>query len=139
MTSSEGEVQKERLARRDGSLLADEPDRHVREVIGKVIAFLRRPRGIDRMVVVHQRRVPLAGATAQETVEALDSPTEGPQIVGPSSGLLLERREVPCPYRERVVASIQKDLGQEPIAPRYPARIAGVAVTASGNAPIALE
>ena len=71
-------VQEERLVRGDRLGVADERHRLVGDVLGEVVALLRALRLFDRVVVVHQVRVPLVGLGAQEAVEALEAAPERP-------------------------------------------------------------
>ena len=80
MRRAGAEMQVERLVRCDLLGVGDELDRLVRQVLGQVVALLWRPRRLDLVVVVDQVRVPLAGVTAQEAVEALES--RGPAASG---------------------------------------------------------
>jgi hypothetical protein len=60
------EVQEERLVRRDLLGVGDERDRLVDEVLGQVIALLRRARRLNLMVVVDQVGGPLAGVAPRK-------------------------------------------------------------------------
>ena len=70
---TEAQVQVERLGRVDLLDVGDELHRLVDQVLAEVVTLLGRARRLHLVVVVHQVRIPLAGVTAQEPVEALEA------------------------------------------------------------------
>ena len=100
-------VQEERLVRRDRLGVLDELQRLVGEVLGQVVALLRRLRLVDRVIVVDQVRVPLVGLGAQEPVPALEPPARTASSAGsrrrssPRSGTGATCRPCRCSSRAR--------------------------------------
>ena len=74
------EPEEERLVGRGGAQVLHEEDRLVGQVLGEVVALLRRARRLDEVVVVHELRVVLVGLAAHEPVEALEAATERPLV-----------------------------------------------------------
>ena len=68
------EVHEERPIRHQRLLLADPADGVVGQVLGQVVALLRRGRRLDRRRAAVQRRVPLVVLAADEPVEGLEPP-----------------------------------------------------------------
>ena len=52
------------------------------QIGGEVVALLRRGRRFHLAVVLHQLRVVLVRVAAEEAVEALEAPAQGPAVVG---------------------------------------------------------
>ena len=73
-----GEVHEERLVGVDDLRVPDEGDGLVGHVVGQVVAVLGPARCVDRVVVVHEVRVPAARLTAEEAVEALEPAPQRP-------------------------------------------------------------
>ena len=67
------EVHEERLVGHQGLLLTDPGDRLVGQVLGEVVALLRRLRRLDRRHAVVERRVVLVRLGADEAVEVLEA------------------------------------------------------------------
>ncbi len=111
-------VQEERLVRRDRLGVLDELERLVGEVVGEVVALLRRLRRVDRVVVVDEVRVPLVGLGAQEPVPALEPAAARP--VAPRRGEvhLDGRAQVPLADHVGVPAELAEDLGQHAVLRR---------------------
>ena len=129
-----GEVQEERLVRRDLLEVGDELDGLVGQIDGQVIALLGRLRRLDLVVVVDQVGIVLVGVAAEEAVVALEAAAERPAVVGAGRADLLGRGQVPLADAERVVAMRQQHLGQEAVLERDGAVGAGVARRALGDA-----
>jgi hypothetical protein len=83
---AEAQVQVERLGRVDLLDVGNELHRLVAQVLAEVVTLLGRARRIHLVVVVHQIRIPLAGVTAQEAVEALEAAPERPPVERARSG-----------------------------------------------------
>jgi hypothetical protein len=66
------EIEDERLVWRDLLQVGDEADRLVGEVGREVIAFLRRLRRLDLMIVVDEVGIILVGVAAEKAVIALE-------------------------------------------------------------------
>ena len=96
----EAQMQVERLVGVDLAEVGDELDRLVDEILGEVIALLGRLRRLDRVVVVHEFRIPLARVAAEEPVEALEAAAQRPAVVRPGRGLLVDgvRCHLPTMY-----------------------------------------
>ena len=131
---AEAEVQVERLVRVDLLGVGDELDRLVDQVLAQVVALLRRPRRLDLVVVVHQVRIPLAGVTAEEAVEALEAAPQRPPVVRARGRLLVARRQVPLPDHERAVAVLEQHLGQEAVLERHDPVVPGITGRELGDA-----
>ena len=117
-------VQEERLVRRDGLGVLDELQRLVGQVLGEVVALFRKLWLVDRVVVVHQVRVPLIGLRAQEPVEPLEPAPGRPVPPGRRDVHLHRRAQVPLADRVRVPALLAQDLGDHAILRRdRPARV----------------
>jgi hypothetical protein len=121
------EMQEERLVRSDLLGVGDELDRLVRQILGQVITLLRSPRRLDLMVVVDQVRIPLAGVTAEETIEPLEPTAQWPAVERAGRGLELRGHQVVLADQVGAVTVLQQHLGQEAVLKRDPAVVAGVA------------
>ena len=119
------EVEVEGLVRVDLLGVGDELHRLVHQVRGEVVALFGCRRRIDLVVVVDQVGVPLAGVAAEESVEALEAPTERPAVVGPGGRLLTGRDQVPLAHHVGVVALREQDLGEEAVLERHVAVVTG--------------
>ncbi len=122
-----GVVHEERLVGRVDMRVLDELDRLVRQVDADVVALFGKCGLLDLMVVVGELRIPLVRLTAEETVVALEATAERPAIVGPGSGGVLGRSQVPLAHAEGVVALLQEHLGQHRPIEGQNAVVAGVA------------
>ena len=120
------EVQVERLVRVDLLGVGDELDRLVDQVLGQVVALLRRARRLDLVVVVDQVGIPLARVAAEEPVEALEAAPQRPAVVRPGRRLLVARRQVPLADHVGVVAVLEQHLRQHPVLERDDAVVARV-------------
>ena len=89
------EIEEERLVRSDLLQVGDEADRRVGEIGGEVIAFFRRFRRLDLMIVVDEVGIILMGVAAEEAVIALEAAPERPPIIRAGGADLLGRRQVP--------------------------------------------
>ena len=89
------EVDEERLVRHQRLLLADPAHTVVREILGEVVALLRRRRRLDRCRAVVQRRIPLVVLAADESVELLEPATaRRPRVERPHRRRLPDRHLV---------------------------------------------
>ena len=111
-------VEEERLLRRDRLRVADELQRLVRDVLGEVVALLRRPRLVDGMVVVHEIGIPLVRLGAEEPVPALEPSAARPVPPRRREVHLVGRTEVPLPDHVRVPAALAEDLREHPVLRR---------------------
>ena len=111
-------VEEERLLRRDRLGVADELERLVGDVVGEVVALLRRARLVDHVVVVDEVRIPLVRLGAEEPVPALKAASRRP--VAPRRGEvhLVGRAEVPLAHHVGVPPSLAEDLGEHPVLGR---------------------
>ena len=89
------EIEEERLVGRDLLQVGDEADRLVGKVGGQVIAFFRRLRRLDLMIVVDEVGIILMGVAAEKAVIALEAAPERPAIIGTGGADLLGWRQVP--------------------------------------------
>ena len=121
-----GEVHEPRLTRILGAHIVQPPDRLVRHVIGEVVLLavlaLRHP---DRLVVLGDDRVPLAGLTAQEPPEVVEAPPVRPPAERARRALLAIRRQVPLTERGRAVAVLLQHLRERCAVLRNERRIPG--------------
>ena len=124
----------ERLLRVGLLAVGDERDGLVDQVLAQVVALLGLLRRLDRVVVVHEVRIPLARVATEEAVEALEAPAQRPAVVRACSGLLVARRQVPLPDHERAVALLDQDLRQHPVLERHHAVVARIAGRQLGDA-----
>ena len=127
-------VQEERLVGRDRLGVLDELERLVRQVLGQVVALLRGPRRIDRMVVIDQVGKPLVGLGAQEPIPALEATAAGPVATGRREVHLDGRAEVPLAHHVGVPAELAQDLRQHPVLGRDRAAGVGIATRGLGDA-----
>jgi len=104
------------------------------QIGGEVIALLRCGGRFHLAVVLHQFGVVLMGVAAEEAVEALEAPSQGPAVVGAGGGGLLGWGEVPLADGVGVVAVLQQDLGEEAVLERDDAVGAGEAHRSLGDA-----
>ncbi len=123
---TEAQMQVERLSRVDLLDVGDELHRLVHQVLAEVITLLGRARRLHLVVVIHQIRIPLAGVTAQEAVEALETAAQRPPVERARARLLVARRQVVLPDHERAVAVLQQHLGQETVLERDDAVVPGI-------------
>ena len=128
------EIHEEGLVRRDLLGVGDEADGLVHEVLGQMIALLRRLGRFDRVIVVRQIRVVLVRVAAQEAVEPLEPAAQRPAVVGSGRRKLGGRREVPLAHGISVVAVLEQHLRQEAVLERDVAVAAGKAGGAFGDA-----
>jgi len=82
------------LVRGDRLGILDELQRLVGQVLGQVVALLRRLRRLDRKVVIDQVRVPLVGLRAEEAVEPLEAPPDRP--LGLREAMFISSSAVRC-------------------------------------------
>src|SRR3712207_8732364 len=99
------EVDEERLVRGQRVLGAHVVDGPVGQVLGQVIALLRRPRRLHRRRVLRQRRTPLVGLEADEAVEVLKAGRRRPHVERPDHRRVAEMWDlVALPELRRRVA-----------------------------------
>src|SRR4030095_17236201 len=67
-------------------LIANEPYRLVREVLGKVVALFWCVRWVDEPIVLGEIRIPLVGLTAYESVVAVEPHRQRPHLSAPPPG-----------------------------------------------------
>ena len=75
------EVHEERLGRVGRTEIAQERNRLIGQILGEVIALLRRR--LDVMIIVHQIGMILIGLRAEEAVEPIEAPAQRPAIERP--------------------------------------------------------
>src|SRR5215831_17609247 len=98
-----GEVNKERLVRRELLAVADKANCLVHQVGSQVISLLGRPGGLDLPIVASEIGIVLAGVGAEESVVALEAASERPAVEGSGSAYLLRRCQMPFPKRVCVI------------------------------------
>ena len=113
-----GEVEEERLVRRDLFGVSDHRRGLLHQVGGQVVALLGGGLGFGLRIVAHEFGVVLVGVTAQEAVVALEPSPQRPAVVRPRRGHRLLGRQVPLPDAVGVVALCPQDLGEEPVLER---------------------
>ena len=83
---SQGEVGEERPIGSDRHRVVDELEGPVDQVLGEVVALLRRARRVDPVVVVGEVGGELVGLAVEEAVEAVEAPLERPAVdTGPAA------------------------------------------------------
>ena len=110
-----GEIQEERLRRRDLLRVGDKLNRLIGQVFGQVIAFGGRFRRFDLVLVVDEIRVVLVGVAAEEPVVAIEAATKWPTVVRAGGRDLVGRRQVPLANGVGVVALLMQDLGEKAV------------------------
>src|SRR5205807_9261076 len=85
----------------------------VDEVLGEVVAVLPGPGRLDLVVVAHEGGGELVGLAAEEAVEALEAPAQGPPGAGGSLVALLLGGEVPLADGPGGPAGVAQQLGEE--------------------------
>ena len=128
------EIHEEGLVGRVLLGVGDEADGLVRDVLGKMIALLRRLGRFDRVIVVGQVRVVLVRVGAEKTVETLEPAAQRPAVVGSRPRKFGGRREVPLSQGIRVVTVLEQDLRQKAVLERDVTVAAGKAGGAFGDA-----
>ena len=103
VASTGREVEEERPVGRGCAQIVDIRDRVVGEVLGEVVARLRRAWWIDLVVVVHEIRVVLVGLARHEAIETIEAAAERPPLLRRARRHLRRRRQVPFPDREGCV------------------------------------
>src|SRR5207237_5486254 len=93
----------------------------VREVGDVVVAFLRRFRRLDEVVVVGQPRIILIGIAAKEAVIAIEATTERPPFAIGGQAHVLDRRQVPLADGEGGPAERREHFRQQAVRERYAA------------------
>ena len=109
-----GEVGEERLLGVLGPDRVQPLDRLVRHVVGQVVGVVRLVvvTGLGRaddLLVLGQARVPLAGTSAEEAVEVVEPPADGPAVERPGRALLAVRRQVPLAEGSRAVSVVPQN------------------------------
>src|SRR4051812_9255548 len=100
----------------------------------EVIAVLGARRRLDEGGVVDEGGIPLVRLAAEEAVEALEAPTEGPAPLPRRQVDLVARRQVPLADRIRVPSLLVQDLGDRPVLERDAGGEAGEACGRLGDA-----
>ena len=121
------EVHEEGLVGRHLFGVGDEADGLVHQVLGDVIALLRRLGRLHLVVVVDQFRVVLVGLAAEKAVVALKAAAQRPAVVGAGRRDLVGRGQVPLADGVGVVAVLQQDLRQKAVLEGDVAVGAGIA------------
>ena len=111
-------VEEERLVRRDHLGVLDELEGLVGDVLGEVVALLRRLRLVHGMVVVDQVRIPLVRLGPEEAVPALEAPAARPVTPRRSHVHLDGGAEVPLAHHVGVPAQLSQDLGDHAVLGR---------------------
>jgi hypothetical protein len=104
MHGAGGEVDKERLVRRELLAVADEADRLVHQVGRQIIPLRGRLGRLDLTVVTNEIGVVLARVAAEKAIVALDAAAERPAVEGPGRAYLLGGRQMPFAERVCVIA-----------------------------------
>ena len=104
------EVEEEGPVGGDGPDVVDELDGVVGEVDAEVVALLRRARLVDRVVVVHEVRVPLVRLRAEEAVEPVEPTAERPAAPGRGDVHLVLGGQVPLAERAGAEALVDEHL-----------------------------
>jgi hypothetical protein len=78
----------------------------------------------DDPLVLGQTRIPLAGAPAEEPVEVVEPPADGPAPKRSCRALLTVRRQMPFAERPRAVSVVPQDPGERDAVVRDERRIA---------------
>ena len=110
------EVEEERLVDVDRTEVADPVDGMVHQVLGQVVALLRRGRRGHLVVVRHQCRHELVGLPLEEPVEALEAPTERPAAARGGQVAVVLGGEVPLAECIGGPAALLQHLRQETVA-----------------------
>ena len=118
MAGTGAEMQVERLVRGDLLGIGDELDGLVSQILGQVIALLRRARRLDLVIIVDQLRVPLAGVTAQEPVEALETAPKRPAVERPRRRFEFRGHQVVLADHVGAVAALLQHLRQKAVLER---------------------
>ncbi len=127
-------VHKEGLVGRHLLGVGDKADGLVHQVLGEVVALLRRLGRLHLVVVVDQLRIVLVGLAAQEAIEALKAAAQRPAVVGSGGRDLVGRGQVPLADGVGVVALLQQHLGQKAVLKGDVAVGAGIAGRTLGDA-----
>ena len=110
MAGGEGDVEEEGPVRVGGHQLPQPFAGLIDDVFGQVIALP--PRRLDTLVARDQFRIPLVRLACQETVEAVETPLQGPVVIGAGRTRLVDGPQVPFARRERLVSVWTQHLGQ---------------------------
>ena len=121
------QVEQERAIGRVGPQVGEVADRPVGEVLREVVALLGRRGWVDLVVVVHQVGVVLVGLAAEEAVEALEPPPQGPAVAWCAHRHVAGRGEVPLAHGVRRVAAADEHLREESVGARHGGVVAGEA------------
>ena len=127
-------VEEERLLRRDRLRVLDERERLVGDVDAEVVALLRRGRLLDRVVVVHEIRIPLVGLGAEEAVEALEPAPDRPLPAHRREVHLVLGAQVPLADHVGVPTALAEHLGDVAALERDVAARVGEAGRGFGDA-----
>ena len=106
-----GVVHEERLVGSDLLRVGDHADRTVREILAQVVPVFHRVRLVDRLVVLHQVRIPLVGLGAQEPVVPVEPAMGRPRPLRCRHAQLVGRSQVPLAERIGVPALLLEPLG----------------------------
>ena len=118
MAGTGGEVEEERLVRCDRLGVTDELERLVGEILGEVVALVRRLRLVDHVVVVDQVGIPLVRLGAEEPVPALEAAAGRPVAARGGEVHLVGRAEMPLADHVSVPAELAEDLREHPVLRR---------------------
>ena len=105
------EVEEKRLPGINRLVIAQEANRVVGQVLGQVIAILRRLGRRDEMIVVGQLGVELIGLAAEEAVVAVEAALQRPLVERTGLRGFLHWREMPLAQREGRVVLVAQHFG----------------------------
>ena len=118
--------------------VGDEGDGLVGEVLRHVVAVLGQVRLVDVVVVLDEVGIPLVRLAADEAVEAVEAPRDGPLRLRRAHRPRVGRDVVVLADPERVVAPLAQHLGQERVLHRDVGVRPGVARGRLGDAGVAV-
>ena len=121
MAGAECEVHEERLRQIAGAQLTDPADARSDQVFGQVIAGIVGRRRIQRCVVLDEVRVVLAALAGDESVVALEAPSERPRPARRGDVDFVDGRQMPLAEAMRRISLLDQHLGQEAVLARNPA------------------
>ncbi len=105
-------VQEHRAVRGDRLDVVEVLDGPVGDVDAEVVPLLRGGRSLNRVVVVHQVRVPLVGLPAEEAVEAFEATADRPVPFGGRRVHLVLGAQVPLSDHRGGIAVLDQNLGE---------------------------
>lgn len=110
--TSGGVVEEHRPVRGDCLDIAEVLERPVSDVDTEVVTLLRGGRLLDRVIVVHQVRIPLAGLGPEESVEALETPADRPVPLRGGQVHLVLGAQMPLADHRGGKSLLDQDLGE---------------------------